>query len=435
MVEMASSLQKVLPPGVLPRAPSPNSASPNPGIRATVTQFIPASPDHSMEEVGQQTSALDPIAASSFASTSASASALGSGPGSGSRHGRAVSLAMPETTASMVGGPLSPQLRRSTSSAKRSRPQSMILPSTSAGAGSRRGIAHSSKVLGIDKNAQEAMALSRLKNGKVDVSFEASLDMASGGSVTSTPATLSSTGRGKGKSKTTPKLDARGNRRIDGNPFDDPDAGAMLFDVDLEASHDQAARSPSSSRRIKLLPSFVNFSGAGPSKATPKSPGLANEEDRKKSKGLGITDFEAGPGLASPETGSNTPAQHRRATSTGSDTTFKPNLTNRDRADEDDNMIDDGDSDNVSLLRGATSEARPGYFAPGEYSFGYNSLDDSGDVYGSHAGGAGVGFEPVTYQEHLWMAVSAAFVIVLVVVAVLISVDVIDWPGDGIGNK
>ncbi len=46
-----------------------------------------------------------------------------------------------------------------------------------------------------------------------------------------------------------------------------------------------------------------------------------------------------------------------------------------------------------------------------------------------------MGFEPLLWRERIWMITSACLVAVVVVVAILISIDVIDWPGDGIGNN
>ncbi|PWN53258.1 hypothetical protein IE53DRAFT_196983 [Violaceomyces palustris] len=45
-----------------------------------------------------------------------------------------------------------------------------------------------------------------------------------------------------------------------------------------------------------------------------------------------------------------------------------------------------------------------------------------------------VDFEQVTNREKAWMWTSVVIVVILCIVAVLISVDVIDWPGDGIGK-
>lgn len=64
---------------------------------------------------------------------------------------------------------------------------------------------------------------------------------------------------------------------------------------------------------------------------------------------------------------------------------------------------------------------RGGYF----YEFGGES----------RLGVAPEGFERITVSESSWMWVSVVLVTVICLVATLISTDVIDWPGDGIGEQ
>lgn len=44
-------------------------------------------------------------------------------------------------------------------------------------------------------------------------------------------------------------------------------------------------------------------------------------------------------------------------------------------------------------------------------------------------------FEPTTRRERTWMWTSVVFVIALSMVSIAIAVDIIDWPGDGIGKN
>lgn len=288
---MATALQKVLPQSVLPRAPSPNSTSPNTGVRASVTHFIAASPDPSFDVERQGSTATDFL-----------------------RVAEASSSRLPQTAA------------------------------LSTETGYRRGIARSNRILGHERNAQEALALSQLQNGKIDVSFEASLH---------------------GEANTHAQDKCKGN---------EVEPGLPLFDVDLEAGNN-AVRSPTSGKVGRLFSFASNSSGT---KASSSRKGM----DRQATE------------------------QHARQ---GADDEDEPE-----------------DRDDAHLLRGSTS-IRPGYFAPGNGSVVYNSLDE--------AQGLEVGFEPVTVQESSWMAVSGLLVFALVFVAILISVDVIDWPGDGIGRQ
>lgn len=288
---MATALQKVLPHSVLPRAPSPNSSSPNAGVRASITQFIAASPDPSFDverHAGGSRTLTDhtgPIEASSS------------------------HAAPPRTSTSITD------------------------------TANRRGIARSTRILGADRDAQEVLALAQLKNGKIDVSFEASL-FSSGAQVA---------GKGKGT---------------------ELEQDVPLFDVDLEAGNN-GLLSPGSTRKNRLFP----FGTSAKADAASSTSSIPHNEDGAAAK----------------------------------------------NAAEDE---DDDDYQDDAHLLGSAASTRPGYFAPGDTSFGYNN---------GH--GIAVGFEPITLHESGWMVVSGIFVLALVLVAVLISVDVIDWPGDGIGRQ
>lgn len=266
-------------------------------------------------------------------------------------------------------------------------------PSMSAGVGSRRGIAHSSKVLGVDKDTQEAISLKQLTNGKVDVSFEGTLSTATG-----------SAGKGKGKGKA---IDGAENEAI------------ALFDVDLESGQPTTAAA-SGSRAGKLL-----------------QLGKQSMPWKKSKSNLTVMDAP----IASTSTSAAThgiPAEDD-AREYSLDFARPPRKPFGDDKDDYDRGEEDGfnaynvDDDQEQLLyAGATDEARPGYFAPGDRSFGYNSLQGSAGLGGY---GGAVGFESLTWREGGWMTFSSLLVSVLVTVAILISIDVIDWPGDGLGNN
>lgn len=291
---MVTALQKVLPHSVLPRAPSPNSSSPNTGVRSSITQFIAASPDPSfdVERHASGTRTLTNLNGSAEASSSHTVA--------------------PSRTSITV-----------------------------TDAANRRGIARSTRILGNDRDAQELLALAQLKNGKIDVSFEASL--------------YASNNQTAGKGKLVER-----------------EQDVPLFDVDLEAGN-STLLSPTSSRKGRLFP----FASGSKDAAAPSSKDNPHNEG-----GIARSGVE----------------------------------------DEDDEDY----QDDARLLGGAAS-TRPGYFAPGDTSFGYKSVD--------HSQGGAVGFEPMTLHEGGWMVVSGIFVLALVLVAVLISIDVIDWPGDGIGRQ
>ncbi len=267
-------------------------------------------------------------------------------------------------------------------------------PSMSAGVGSRRGIAHSSKVLGVDKDAQDSFALKQLTSGKVDVSFEASLSTAASGA-----------GKGKGKGKA---IDGEENEAV------------ALFDVDLEAGQSMTAAAASGSRAGKLL-----------------QLGKQSMPWRKSKSNLTVIDVP----VASTSTSAAThgiPAEDD-AREDSLDFARPPRKFFGDDKDDCDRGEEDGlnafnvDDDQEQLLyAGAMDEARPGYFAPGDRSFGYNSLQGSAGLGGY---GGAVGFESLTWREGGWMMFSSLLVGVLVTVAILISIDVIDWPGDGLGKN
>lgn len=270
--------------------------------------------------------------------------------------------------------------------------------SMSAGAGSRRGIAHSSRVLGVDKDAQEAFALSQLTSGKVDVSFEGSL----GSQAPFSP----SKSKGKGKAKA--------------HEGEEDALATPLFDVDLESGQPTAAGSSHSSRAGRLLKIG------------------AQSMPWKKTKTTSVPAYQSSSGLDGLTTSILTPdarddslefERPRHAV-----TEDKPDYSTGGALQDDYNdRLAAFDDDQEQLLYAAADDSeRPGYFAPGDRSFGYNSLHGSGGMGGY---GGAVGFEAVTWTEGGWMMLSSVLVGILMTVAILISVDVIDWPGDGIGKN
>lgn len=274
--------------------------------------------------------------------------------------------------------------------------------SMSAGAGSRRGIAHSSRILGVDKKTQETFALSQLTNGKIDVSFEGTL------AGRQPPSPSGSNHKGKGK--------ARENGDDSGSG---QNGHAALFDVDLETGQQTVPSSSTASRAGRLLQLG------------------SNSMPWKKSKSNVVPAYQE-------EEPEPAVAGHRgsRNDSLDFDRSLKPQSDNKagyaadPDGDEDDDRTGFGafDDDREQLLyAGADDDAsRPGYFAPGDRVYGYNSLQDDA---GQGGYGSAVGFEAVTCSEGSWMVVSSVFVAVLMIVAILISIDVIDWPGDGIGKN
>jgi hypothetical protein len=239
--------------------------------------------------------------------------------------------------------------------------------SMSAGAGSRRGIAHSIRVLGVDRVA-DVFDMAPLSSGQVDVSFEATL--------------RAQPPSGKGK-----------NRARD--PLDDTEAQA-LFDVDLESG--QPALNQSRATRLLQL-------GA---QSMPWS----------KSRARTSTDATPPAVPSSLPRSLDIPREHGGLS---------------DDEDKQEGGIEDeegGDDDRQHLLYSGGETDRPGFFAPGDRSFGYHTLGAAPGGYGGR-----VGFEPLLWRERIWMIISACLVAVVVVVAILISIDVIDWPGDGIGNN
>ena len=361
---MAITLQTVLAQKVLPRAPSPNSSSPNPGIRSAITQFIPASPDASLNQGPTAFRGND--------------SALANGGGGGSNSSR-----------------MTLSRAHSSSSQGRSDASSAVVPmkspglgpmedrkSMSAGAGSRRGIAHSTRILGVDEDTEEAFALSQLSNGKVDVSFEGTLR-----------------GR-KGKDK------AR-----DGDDDEDNvgERYAPLFDVDLESGQPTASSSSPSSRAGRLLQIGSHALPWNKSKSTTTRPYQASAVDTANETSLDEAREDSLDFVRSSKTTTDHTADYSA------------------EVDAEEDGLGAFDDDREQLLYGgADHTVRPGYFAPGDRSLGYNSIGGYGGA---------VGFEPLTWREGGWMVLSSLLVAVLMIVAILISIDVIDWPGDGIGKN
>lgn len=349
---MAITLQTVLPSKVLPRAPSPNSASPNPGVRSSITQFIPASPDASLDRDAFATSSAGPNALDAPSTPG----------GSQYAHTRSRGLSTSSNAQSVYSADSGTAGLKSPMS-----PIALGRKSMSAGAGSRRGIAHSIRVLGVDRDA-DAFDMAPLSSGQVDVSFEATL--------------RAQPPSGKGK-----------NRARD--PLDDTEAQA-LFDVDLESGQ-PASNQSRATRLLQLGAQSMPWSKSRARTSTDATPpavpsslprsldiprehgGLSDDEDKQEG---GIEDEEG------------------------------------------------GDDDRQHLLYSGGEADRPGFFAPGDRSFGYHTL---GAAHGGYDGR--VGFEPLLWRERIWMITSACLVAVVVVVAILISIDVIDWPGDGIGNN
>ena len=269
----------------------------------------------------------------------------------------------------------------------------------SAGAGSRRGIAHSSKILGRDKEeAQDVFGMAPLTNGKVDVSFEATLGGGGG---------LVSPSKSNGKGKARAKDDENGEV-------------VGLFDVDLESGTQTSAAGVGSSKAGRLLQ-------------------LGTTLPWKKGKSSSTPAYQPPP-PANTDPSTPTFSHHAAITDPRDDSldlyrphtnTSKTDFDTEAQADEDDYRAFDDDREQL-LYSGADDAARPGYFAPGDRIFGYNSLQGGAAMSGY---GEAVGFEAVTWREGGWMMLSSVLVGVLVVVAILISMDIIDWPGDGIGKN
>ncbi|SNX85536.1 uncharacterized protein MEPE_04245 [Melanopsichium pennsylvanicum] len=376
---MAITLQTVLPQKVLPRAPSPNASSPNPGIRSAITQFIPASPDASLDT----DSIATPTGEGRF--DGHTLSNAGS-PNRTRGHSITLSNSPSETgggsTAFGLQGPFAPS--------------PVGRKSMSVGVGSRRGIAHSSRILGVHTDS-EAFDLSRLISGKVDVSFEGTLE----GHLSTSP------GKSKGKGKA--RDDAQEIGRI-----------PPLFDVDLESGQPTPATcKPSRAARLLHIGSQMPWRKI-PSKQIPAYQSSA-------------AGHEAPFGGASSNASAVDDSRDDSLDFARPSTKFEQGTdfsTDDYQPDEELGAFDD---DREQLLyAGAEDETRPGYFAPGDRSFGYNAL---GGAAGLGGYGGTVGFEAVTWREGGWMILSSVLVGVLITVAILISVDVIDWPGDGIGQN
>lgn len=359
LVAMAITLQTVLPQKVLPRAPSPNAAAPNAGVRSAITQFIPASREPSLDGTPtDETTTAD----SAYVGASSSRVNLTRGL-SGSSQNQTY-----DPTSPLRSPGLAPMARRK---------------SMSAGAGSRRNIAHSSRVLGTDKKTQDAIALSKLSNGKVDVSFEATAGV-------QPPLSPS---QSKGKSKAREGVEGENGQ-------------TALFDVDLESGQ-QPTAGPSTSPRAGGL--LRLGSHTMPWKKVRINPTPAYE-------------------ATSDDIVTTTPHRDRRDDSLDFSRSPMGAIDHKSARSPNEN-VDDDDEEQL-LYAGADDEDGPDLFSSG--NFDYAALQDEAELarYDS-----AVGFEAVTYMEGTWMAVSGAVVAVLMVVAILISIDIIDWPGDGIGNN
>ncbi|KAN0064027.1 hypothetical protein ACQY0O_003633 [Thecaphora frezii] len=342
---MASSLKNIL-----PRSPSPSAASPNPGPRSQVTHFI-------------RSTDTSPIAAASngaFAGSNADDEAETESPTpSGSAPRR--SIRAPGEADAYDAVPLSP--RRFSSTQRRLSFGAAI--GTSTGHAGRRSIAHSFRVLGVDDEAEEALAMSKLQNGQVDVSWPEIFpdrDDAQPSAAAQRGPTHSSPIKGKGKALAGAppiiRISAEDGSAGAAFALTDADDTVSLAEVNLEeggsrASHDGRQRSLyglKSSSRFNLL------------------------------SGLGI---------------------------------------DKDRGAPAGTLHDGYDSDEGEDLEANKSS----YFR---------------EVGGGGSSGAGLyspeGFESVTARETVWMWISVAFVLAVCLVAMLISTDVIDWPGDGIGK-
>lgn len=382
---MAITLQTVLPQKVLPRAPSPNASSPNPGIRSAITHFIPASADASPERDAFTASGADAKANGFTKSGSSSSSkkhtrALSGSSQAGSDAGSAVAALRSPGGASIVGR-----------------------KSMSAGAGSRRGIAHSSRILGVDESAEEEFALSQLTNGKVDVSFE--------GTLGSRPPVSPLKGKGKA-------------RAHDGDVADNVEV--PLFDVDLESGQPTAGSLPAS-RTARFLPF-----------GSPSMPW-----NKGKAKHTPIYPAPSASSSANARTAASTDTTTTEQTDDALDFSRPRKSADTGKADYSaDGEVEDDvypkelgafDNDREQLLYAGVEDAdQPGYFGAGVSNFGYNSLRDGASQVGGY--GDAIGFEAVTWREGGWMMLSSVLVGILVTVAILISIDVIDWPGDGIGK-
>uniref|UniRef100_V5E3I6 Uncharacterized protein n=2 Tax=Kalmanozyma brasiliensis (strain GHG001) TaxID=1365824 RepID=V5E3I6_KALBG len=136
---------------------------------------------------------------------------------------------------------------------------------------------------------------------------------------------------------------------------------------------------------------------------------------------------------ATPNDATTTPLSDRRGDSL--DFSRSPKVVDErdDKFEEDDYRGHLGafDDDNEQLLyAGADNADDSDPYASG--NFDYAALQDDTQLprYSS-----AVGFEAMTWMEGAWMSLSGGVVAVLMTVAILISLDVIDWPGDGLGNN
>lgn len=253
----------------------------------------------------------------------------------------------------------------------------------SAGAGSRRGIAHSSRVLGTDKKTRDTIALSQLTNGKVDVSFEG------------VEGSSSSPSLSKGKSRAQEDHEGENGQ-------------TALFDVDLEAGQQADAGASASPRAGRLL----RLGSSMPWKKVRIDPTPAYEATSTHlgDRGNDSLDFaRTAKGAVGHKAGHSADTE---------DDDFRRQLGAF------------GDDDEQLLYAGADHADDSDPFPSG--AFDYAALqDDTQEVRYSSA----AGFEAVTWLEGAWMSVSSVVVAALMTVAILISIDVIDWPGDGLGNN
>jgi hypothetical protein len=175
-----------------------------------------------------------------------------------------------------------------------------------------------------------------------------------------------------------------------------------LFDVDLEPGLDPSSAA-SSSKHIHL-PLFGQWAASRTGKRNEQEQAATDLTATTVDDGLQCS--TAGLGLNSQE---------------GLSTYYKAANSYKEEDDQED-ANDDGDN---QRLLGSAFPSQPGYFTSADATL---DCDDASTK-------VVVGFEFVTASEHGWMALSTFFVLLLVLVAVLISIDVIDWPGDGLGKN
>ncbi|EPQ28107.1 uncharacterized protein PFL1_04434 [Pseudozyma flocculosa PF-1] len=343
--------------GILPRSPSPSASSPNPGPRSDVTHFI-----RSTDTTPKKGAAIDASSSSSRHAAAIAPLTIGTGSGGSTA---------PEYLAQHdAGAALSPRL--STASIRRYSFGGTV--PTSTGNVGRRSIAHSYRVLGFDEEAEEAVAMSRLKNGQVDVSWP---EIHQDDNLTPSSPSASRSAHSRSGS-----LLSKGKARADSIPdriaedpygeFSDADDTLPLADIDLEqGAGPSASGAPSHSTQGAADRSIYGHK-------SPSRLGLL--------RGLGIGQSDA----ASP---------------------YAPRAKEYESDEED------------------LEASKPTYFR----EFGSTSGGESGGGLGKM--GSPDGFEAVTARESAWMWASVLLVAAICLVAMLISTDVIDWPGDGLGRN